>query len=101
VYDDKIVFTYNYKDGSQTLTLQEIESALCSDLTSFSPPKKTVTLWVAVFFWFWPIRTRTHLNATARWAVAAEGLTEANIYFLPKQKMQIKSCRPYQIGNHR
>ena len=40
VYDDKIVFTYNYKDGSQTLTLQEIESALCSDLTSFSPPEK-------------------------------------------------------------
>ena len=43
VYDDKIVFTYNYKDGSQTLTLQEIESALCSDLTSFSPPKKKTT----------------------------------------------------------
>ena len=40
VYDDKIVFTYNYKDGSQTLTLQEIESALCSDLTNFSPPNK-------------------------------------------------------------
>ena len=38
VYDDKIVFTYNYKYGSQTLNLQEIESALCSDLTSFSPP---------------------------------------------------------------
>ena len=40
VYDDKIVFTYNFRDGSQTLTLQEIESALSSELTSFSPPKR-------------------------------------------------------------
>ena len=39
VYDDKIVFTYNYKDGSQTMTLQEIEAAFSSDLESSSPPK--------------------------------------------------------------
>ena len=38
VYDDKLVLTYNYKDGSQTLTLQEIESALSSNLTSMCPP---------------------------------------------------------------
>ncbi len=44
VYDDKIVFTYNFKDGSQTLTLQEIESALSSELTSFSPPKRNHTI---------------------------------------------------------
>ena len=40
VYEDKIVLTYNYKDGSQTLTLQEIESALSSHLTSLCPPKE-------------------------------------------------------------
>ena len=28
--------------------------------------------------------TRTHLNATCRWHVAAEGLTEANLYFAPQ-----------------
>ena len=54
VYDDKIVFTYNYKDGSQTLTLQEIESALCSDLTSFSPPKeKVIPTGMAFFLLVW------------------------------------------------
>ena len=37
VYDDKLVLTYNYKDGSQTLTLQEIESALSSNFTSMCP----------------------------------------------------------------
>ena len=40
VYDDKLLLTYNYKDGSQTLTLKEIEAALSSDLTSMCPPKK-------------------------------------------------------------
>ena len=34
VYDDKLVLTYNYKDGTETLTLQEIESVLSSNLTS-------------------------------------------------------------------
>lgn len=40
VYDDKLVFTYNFKDGNQTLTLREIEAAFCSDLTCNAPPKK-------------------------------------------------------------
>lgn len=40
VYDDKLILTYNYKDGSQNLTLQEIEAALSSDLTGMCPPKK-------------------------------------------------------------
>lgn len=38
VYDDKLILTYNYEDGSQTLTLQEIEAALSSDLTGMCPP---------------------------------------------------------------
>ena len=41
VYDDKLVLTYNYKDGCETLTLQEIESVLSSNLTSMCPPNKT------------------------------------------------------------
>ena len=41
VYDDKLILTYNYKDDSQTLTLQEINAALSSDLTGICPPKST------------------------------------------------------------
>ena len=40
VYEDKLVLTYNYKDGTETLTLQEIESVLSSNLTSMCPPEK-------------------------------------------------------------
>ena len=37
VYDDRLLLTYNYRDGSQALTLKEIEAALSSDLTSMCP----------------------------------------------------------------
>ena len=40
VYDDKLVLTYNYKDGTETLTLKEIEAFLSSNLTSMCPPKE-------------------------------------------------------------
>jgi len=77
VYDDKLVLTYNYKDGSQTLTLQEIESVLSSNLTSMCPPKRKPHQMVWFFFLIWiRDRTRTHLNA-ARTSAACEGLTEA------------------------
>ena len=40
VYDDKLVFTYNYRDGTETLTLQDIEAAFGSDLGRIAPPKR-------------------------------------------------------------
>ena len=40
LYDDKIVINFNYKDGTETLPLQEIEAFLSSNLTSMCPPRK-------------------------------------------------------------
>ena len=37
VYDDRLVFTYNYKDGTETLTLKDIEAAFGSDLSQVAP----------------------------------------------------------------
>ena len=42
MYDDRLLLTYNYKDGSQTLTLKEIEAAPSSDLTSMCPPYRKI-----------------------------------------------------------
>ena len=93
VYDDKIVFTYNYKDGTETLTLQEIESALCSDLTSFSPPKEKDHPTGGLFLWVEnKQRTRTHLNATVRWTVARDGSTERNLNFRHRRKCKSRGC---------
>ncbi len=38
VFDDKLVLTYNYQHGTQTISLEEIASALGSDLRRGSPP---------------------------------------------------------------
>ena len=40
MYDDKLVLTYNYQHGTQTITLKEVEDFLGSDLVGLSPPKK-------------------------------------------------------------
>ena len=32
VFDDRIIFTYNYKDGAETISLDDIGAALGSDL---------------------------------------------------------------------
>ena len=38
VYDDKLVFTYNFKDGTETVPLKAVEDAFGSDLTQVAPP---------------------------------------------------------------
>lgn len=38
VFDDRLVFTYNYKDGTETMTLDDIQAAFGSDLTQVAPP---------------------------------------------------------------
>ena len=39
VFDDRLVFTYNFKDGTETMTLDDIKAAFGSDLTQVAPPK--------------------------------------------------------------
>ena len=38
VFDDKLVFTYNYKNGTQTVSLADVSAAFGSDLKSCTPP---------------------------------------------------------------
>lgn len=38
VFDDKLVLTYNYQHGTQTISLDEIASALSSDFDGATPP---------------------------------------------------------------
>ena len=95
MYDDNIVPTYNYKDGAEALTLQEIESVLSSNLTSMCPPNKTPSIRMGFFVWSGiGDRTRTHLNA-ARVSAAADGSTEANNYFA----LQRAKCRSSPISS--
>ena len=42
VFDDKLVLTYNYQHGTQTISLDEIASALSSDFDGDTPPNKVL-----------------------------------------------------------
>ena len=47
VYDDKLVLTYSYQHGTQTITLKEVEDFLGSDLVGLSPPN---VYWTNTYF---------------------------------------------------
>ena len=40
LYDDRIIFTYNFKDGSETVTLAEFEASTGSDIKCVGAPQK-------------------------------------------------------------
>ncbi|MBQ9485984.1 MAG: hypothetical protein IJU83_04010, partial [Clostridia bacterium] len=44
VYDDKILITFNYKDGTKEISLEEVSDATSSDLEKISPPKAKAPL---------------------------------------------------------
>ena len=50
VYDDRITFTYNYKDGTETITLSELESAKSSDIKCIGAPKNGTVIRLSRFF---------------------------------------------------
>lgn len=69
VYDDKLVLTYNFKDGTQTITLKEIEDALSSDMTCIAPPVKKHHPVGWCFLTLGKSGTRTHFNVICRWHI--------------------------------
>ena len=48
LYDDKITFIFNYKDGTKTVTLDEISNSECSDFKSIGSPE-IASLELAIF----------------------------------------------------
>lgn len=49
LYDDKILLTFNYQDGDETISLEEINS---SNITGGRPPKKEWTVvGLSIFLW--------------------------------------------------
>lgn len=53
LYDDKMVITFNYKDGSETVSLSEIENSdLSSDLTASALPRIPIAKAVGIFTYY-------------------------------------------------
>lgn len=55
VYDDRLLLTYNFKEGTDTISLADVKAATKgdngSDLKSFAAPKKKHPLWGASFWY--------------------------------------------------
>ena len=81
LYDDKLIITFNHKDGAQTITLNDIETALAeqengSDLVSSAVPKMRIPIWVSAFL---ILRAGLeHFNADVRWTSAQRRLDDAD-----------------------
>ncbi len=50
LFDDRLVITYNFKGGTETITLKDVEAVYGSDLKAMSPPEKKDTTKVVSFF---------------------------------------------------
>ena len=54
LYDDKVLITFNYKEGTQTITFEEAAQAASkengSDLDCFTAPRKDIRSYVFSFF---------------------------------------------------
>lgn len=61
VFDDKLVLTYSYQHGTQTISLEEIESALSSDFDGATPPIKNNPWHDSMDCFFIGIKTATLL----------------------------------------
>ena len=66
VYDDRITFTYNYKDGTETITLSELESAKSSDIKCVGAPKTGQSFGCPVFSHRQAVRTPAFSGVRAR-----------------------------------
>lgn len=64
VYDDRITFTYNYKDGTETVTLSELESAKSSDMKCVGAPNENTTPLTParVFLFYTPLRREKYMT---------------------------------------
>ena len=63
VYDDKIVFTYNFRDHSETVTLDEIEYVFCSDVNDCPPPNSPDALHLGCFAIHFSLFTIHHCSS--------------------------------------
>ena len=76
VYDDKLVLTYNYQHGTQTITLKEVEDFLGSDLVGLSPPQKAPNRKIRSFFiYFCAAAEKTFMKRRTFWLAYSKPVT--------------------------
>ena len=115
-YDDKLVITFNYKNGTKTVTFAELEeSGIISDMDSTGEPKKSrlpfgSLLFLSFFFWLEQLhRAQSHAAAVhwrsrrhCLWQMKAARAHGRHPYFSRANRSDEKyaganeKCRPYR-----
>ena len=54
VFEDRLVMTYNYKDESETISLEDVQQVFGSDIAGSAPPEAPESEKIRVFFFFHP-----------------------------------------------
>lgn len=94
VHDDKLLLTFNFKDGTRTITFDDVQTATGlsgSDINCLGAPKKSRPLWGPGFFACRRADSNP-LNATVRWTVAGQLPDEDHtLIFSHRDKMPIES----------
>ena len=87
LYDDKMVITFNYKEGTKTITFAELQEAISikngSDLDCLAAPLQSVLMGAehpirnTLFFYACPVHTSLLADASiflSLWRASAHGL---------------------------
>ena len=100
LYEDKIILTFNYKDGSKTITLAEVEG---SDLSVLGAPRRSKVRFAPTFFYSCGIKEH-HPPASLRllskpnplrWASAWDGGSAA-VWEKSAQVGENQKLEPYR-----
>ena len=62
LYDDRLVITYNYRDGTETITKEAIDAAISSNVKNSRPPKSAserVRVFLCISMVFWVLHPET------------------------------------------
>ena len=81
LFDDRLVITYNFKGGTETITLKDIEVAYGSDLKAMSPPMTRILLLQCSCYFFRRGSNRTVLRSripSVRWTVGKSACVSAH-----------------------
>ena len=103
VHDDKLLLTFNFKEGTRTITLDDVKTATCSsgsDLDCFVAPNiKREALRLSFYVFVSNDRTRTILNADTRWASARFRLDGIDTMILSSPVTGTKQIKPEPDGS--
>ena len=104
LYDDKLVLTFNYKDGTRTITLDDVKEAVKnntgSDLDCRGAPRTKRHPSGCLFARGIGDRTRTHLNGNVRWTFPAASSKTGSFLDFPQSGKcnRVRSPAPNQYN---